>query len=536
MVVVPFGFSVGDVIAGSKILIQCFKALYESGGGASKYQEVVDYLEGLGATLERTKAYSDKHPNGAYATQIQAQVKRVESPWQVLKEFLDQFEDIVGLGKIAGQSEVRTKARRALKILKWTLKDLAGETIKLRGASAQPLHALNTILQLQTLDDIESRCGATMTKTECQEFLNQLQPTDLSPEINTAICTTLKCSAEQQRLSQKQLDEINALRQSISDMEIALQASKEADGSSSTLMEQHSRTWTSTERKAVEDQQIALLALRIGLEDQFSRLHDSTASDTASSINVSAFGCASILFTSMAASVAATLIVQKSYSVPVAGPTVYQTSEPVAPNDAEKSIEIRTEAKFRSAKATSKEHESAVRRIQDLESKYNTEFASQCPRYTGNPQDHKTRAGQYTSLVDGLEHLLGNVYAVDANGIAGLKGRQVRFADDIVAKVKMLRPLAKGTDIVISNWTIIFFVCKFRTCHRDGRKAFTREDNLMRHYKSFHEFIPKLSGWAIDQEASDEDAGDEGPDGKKLGDARSRDDVYDSDSESKDVE
>jgi hypothetical protein len=145
----PFGWSIGDLITGTTTLIQCFKALRETGGASSKYEETTAFLENTGLTLARAKEYADDHPNGKYTAHIALQVSSIKKSWENLEKFLVQFKKT--LGNSTDQSDFRNGVHKVLKTFKWTLKDLAGEVTKLQDAAAQPLSCLNSLLLLQVL-------------------------------------------------------------------------------------------------------------------------------------------------------------------------------------------------------------------------------------------------------------------------------------------------------------------------------------------------------------------------------------------------
>jgi len=149
--VVPFGFSVGDFIAGTSTLIECFRAFKAGGGAAENYEEAVTFLQGMQATLIWTETYVEKHPDGTYTTQISDQIARIEKPWKSLEKFLSKFEKGIGKTSSAANPDVRRHFRKVFSTLNWTLKDLAGEVSKLKDAVAKYLHTLNSFLLLQTL-------------------------------------------------------------------------------------------------------------------------------------------------------------------------------------------------------------------------------------------------------------------------------------------------------------------------------------------------------------------------------------------------
>ena len=60
---VPFGFSVGDMIAGISALVTIFKAIREAGGSAAQCQAIVAELETLRTTLSSVQSLRDEQRN-----------------------------------------------------------------------------------------------------------------------------------------------------------------------------------------------------------------------------------------------------------------------------------------------------------------------------------------------------------------------------------------------------------------------------------------------------------------------------------------
>jgi len=149
--VVPFGFSVGDIIAGTSTLIQCFQAFQATGGAADKYEEAVTILNGMKITLQWTKDYTDQLFVENYADEIEVQVAHVEKAWKRMDKFLQKFDKVVPIASNTSKTALRQKFRNIFATVNWTIKDLAGEVVKLRDAVAQPLQILNHLLMLQML-------------------------------------------------------------------------------------------------------------------------------------------------------------------------------------------------------------------------------------------------------------------------------------------------------------------------------------------------------------------------------------------------
>ena len=134
---VPFGFSVGDLIAGINLIIDVYNALRESGGAASDYQEHIAWLQQLVTVLETLK---NSTPDNV------AQLAReCERP---LLNFLNNVRD-----KYDSSLRERSKLSTAkvLRSLQWTFfKGASKDAVKLRTAIGPQLQAIGLSLGLQT--------------------------------------------------------------------------------------------------------------------------------------------------------------------------------------------------------------------------------------------------------------------------------------------------------------------------------------------------------------------------------------------------
>jgi hypothetical protein len=149
--VVPFGFSVGNIIAGTSTLIQCFQAFQATGGAADKYEEAVNILNGINITLQWTKEYTDQLAVENNVDEIGVQVAHVEKAWKRMDKFLPKFDKVVPTASNPSKTALHQRFRKAFATVNWTIKDLAGEVVKLRDAVAQPMQILNHLLMLQML-------------------------------------------------------------------------------------------------------------------------------------------------------------------------------------------------------------------------------------------------------------------------------------------------------------------------------------------------------------------------------------------------
>lgn len=111
-----FGFSVGDFITGIGALIKIAKALKESGGAASEFQDVIVELDALVALLQRLQALHSIRPNLAPGNAIWALASECQLPIQDFLKRIEKFEKRLGKTSTNSISGVPRKAKWALKV------------------------------------------------------------------------------------------------------------------------------------------------------------------------------------------------------------------------------------------------------------------------------------------------------------------------------------------------------------------------------------------------------------------------------------
>lgn len=145
MVAVPFGFSIGDFIAGTKLLIDVLGALKENNGASSKYASETIFLHSLTSTLQHLEDYVKASPQNALSSSISKLLDAIQGPLNDFKDFLDKYE--ASLGK----ASTKSKLGKVPKTVTYTLKDISGKIEKLRRQAEQPLQAINSLLSLQQM-------------------------------------------------------------------------------------------------------------------------------------------------------------------------------------------------------------------------------------------------------------------------------------------------------------------------------------------------------------------------------------------------
>jgi hypothetical protein len=143
--VVPFGFSVGDFITGTKLLIATINGFKEAGGASEKHASETAFLNSLISTLQHLDAYTKKAPQSEIAVNISSLLDTIRDPLSSFKDFLDEHK--ASLDKASTKSSIRKTA----KIISYTLKDISGKVEKLRRQVEQPLQVITTLLSLQAM-------------------------------------------------------------------------------------------------------------------------------------------------------------------------------------------------------------------------------------------------------------------------------------------------------------------------------------------------------------------------------------------------
>jgi hypothetical protein len=140
-----FGWSVGDIIEGLKLLHQIGSTLKDSGGASSEFQDTVSFLQTLSRTLNHLNALQDTPLDPDIAENLKNQCCHIRMP---LTEFLDD----VGrrYGPSLGVSSTRNKIFAAPRKIQWALS--TSKKIKnLQNRIAVPMAAVGMILGQQVM-------------------------------------------------------------------------------------------------------------------------------------------------------------------------------------------------------------------------------------------------------------------------------------------------------------------------------------------------------------------------------------------------
>lgn len=137
------GWSAGDVAAGVELLVRVGKALKESSGSKTEYQDAVEFLESVSRLIASLSNIRNNNPQLKWEDGLVTPSNTVMS---VIKSFkgktkLDKYD------KSLGSNSGRNKMQTILREIQFELSSVK----KLKSEISQPLVVLNNFLNLQTL-------------------------------------------------------------------------------------------------------------------------------------------------------------------------------------------------------------------------------------------------------------------------------------------------------------------------------------------------------------------------------------------------
>lgn len=138
-----FGWSAGDVVAGVQLFVKIGKALMETGGSKSEYQDAADFMESVSRIITGLQKIRDDDPQLNWEEGLVAQSNIVMSAVRAFKDKtnIDRYE------KSLGTSSQRSKVQTIGREIQFELSSVK----RLQSDIIQPLVVLNNFLSLQTL-------------------------------------------------------------------------------------------------------------------------------------------------------------------------------------------------------------------------------------------------------------------------------------------------------------------------------------------------------------------------------------------------
>ena len=158
VVSMSFGWSVGDILAAVRLLVQVGQALKDTGGASSDYQQTSLFLEGLGATLQRIQTYSEKHEGQGLLKGLQKDVEAVRDAVNGFRDRIQQnFGPSLGATAQGGWRKISAGPRKVQYGL-----FVSKEAKELQEKIATPLRSIQMSLGIEALSIISDLQNITI--------------------------------------------------------------------------------------------------------------------------------------------------------------------------------------------------------------------------------------------------------------------------------------------------------------------------------------------------------------------------------------
>ena len=139
-----FGFSVGDFVAGIELTAKVIRALKESGGASSEYQQILRELESLEIILQHLSSLKATKENHHYVNAFRGQAQSIQV---LVQQFLDS---ITKYKSSLGATAHRGVRHGSGKKIQWTLLRQP-EVAKLRSTIEFQISILNLLFNSYSL-------------------------------------------------------------------------------------------------------------------------------------------------------------------------------------------------------------------------------------------------------------------------------------------------------------------------------------------------------------------------------------------------
>jgi len=156
MAVAPFGFSVGDFIAGIQLLAEVTQALRASSSVVVDYQSTIADLEFLQGVLRKVENLQQANTDEETADRIRLYVIGCQRPIAEFLRKIRKYEpSLLAPAAIGAWRSTRNFLRRAPKKVKWALW-IQEDVARLKAAVAPQMSAIAMYVQLETVGSLSS--------------------------------------------------------------------------------------------------------------------------------------------------------------------------------------------------------------------------------------------------------------------------------------------------------------------------------------------------------------------------------------------
>jgi len=151
--IVPFGFSVGDFIAGLGIIRKAIQALQDTGGAKAEYEDTIKWLESLEGILHKLLSLQNSEVDTKYLDALRFLVEQRRTPINTFRNEIEAAVPMLGLqpGKNHGsRGKIFEKGRAGAQKVRWAIQ-LKKHLVELRASVGRQLDAIDIILSLISL-------------------------------------------------------------------------------------------------------------------------------------------------------------------------------------------------------------------------------------------------------------------------------------------------------------------------------------------------------------------------------------------------
>ncbi|KAL5391392.1 hypothetical protein DPSP01_001262 [Paraphaeosphaeria sporulosa] len=177
MVVPAFGFSVGDFIAGTNLLLDVLSAFRSADGASSGYASDVSFLSSLTATLSRIEEHTQKYSQDETTRDITKLVVLSQRPLMHFKAFLDKYENSLGAAGF-GKGPKRS-AKKGVGVVRYTLAQISDEVGKLKEGVERPLGQIHVLLSLQIFKRLDESKDQILRPSQCAQIVDAIAAADI---------------------------------------------------------------------------------------------------------------------------------------------------------------------------------------------------------------------------------------------------------------------------------------------------------------------------------------------------------------------
>ncbi|KAF3052879.1 hypothetical protein E8E11_010912 [Didymella keratinophila] len=154
-----FGFSAGDSIAGTRIVIAVYKAFKESGGASSEYTSESLFLDSLTSTMKQLEDYTVATPNTSVSPAIEKLLRLIDEPLKDFGKALEKYKPTA-----LYIDEITTRQGTKNRVIE------------------QPLQQIESLLSLHLIKSIDE-----LPQRQCVQIVDAMLATDVPAALKSLL-------------------------------------------------------------------------------------------------------------------------------------------------------------------------------------------------------------------------------------------------------------------------------------------------------------------------------------------------------------